>query len=66
MIKGPNVTVLGTIKHKNFEGEIKEVIIAVKQGNILCTCFHPELSKDNNFHEYFVKMTQEFKSTRKI
>ncbi len=59
------MSVLGTIKHQNSKGETKEVIIAVKQGNILCTCFHPELSKDNEFHEYFIKMVQEHNRLQK-
>ena len=57
--------ILGTIQHKNAKGEMTEVIIAVKQGNILCTCFHPELSKNNNFHEYFIKMIKENKFSQK-
>lgn len=33
--------------------------VAVKQNNIIGTCFHPELSGDTKFHEYFVKMIRE-------
>ncbi|KAI0782336.1 glutamine amidotransferase subunit pdxT [Abortiporus biennis] len=29
-------------------------IVALKQGRHLLTTFHPELTKDNRFHEYFV------------
>lgn len=31
-------------------------IVAVRQNNIIGTCFHPELSGDTKLHEYFVKM----------
>ncbi|KAG6375345.1 PdxT/SNO family [Boletus reticuloceps] len=31
-------------------------IVAVQQGNHLLTTFHPELTKDGRFHEYFVRM----------
>jgi 5'-phosphate synthase pdxT subunit len=31
-------------------------IVAVRQNNIIGTCFHPELSGDTRLHEYFVKM----------
>ncbi|MBM3897112.1 MAG: pyridoxal 5'-phosphate synthase glutaminase subunit PdxT [Thaumarchaeota archaeon] len=31
-------------------------IVAVRQNNIIGTCFHPELSGDTILHEYFVKM----------
>ena len=30
-------------------------IIAAKQGNILVTTFHPELTDDLRIHEYFIK-----------
>lgn len=29
-------------------------IVAVEQGNILATSFHPEMTGDSRFHEYFV------------
>ena len=31
-------------------------VVAVRQGNIIGTCFHPELSGDTRLHEYFVQM----------
>uniref|UniRef100_A0A0C9RQE4 glutaminase n=1 Tax=Wollemia nobilis TaxID=56998 RepID=A0A0C9RQE4_9CONI len=34
----------------------KKVIIAVKQGNLLGTAFHPELTSDTRWHSYFLKM----------
>lgn len=44
-------------------GEKVEVIakvdgkmVACKEDNKLCTSFHPELTKDNSFHRYFVSM----------
>ena len=36
------------------ETEAREVICAVKVGNILCTAFHPELTTDDRWHRYFV------------
>lgn len=33
-----------------------EKIVAVRQGNILGTSFHPELSGDTRFHEYFIQL----------
>lgn len=32
----------------------REVICVVRKDNILCTAFHPELTKDYRWHEYFV------------
>ncbi|XP_050212736.1 probable pyridoxal 5'-phosphate synthase subunit PDX2 isoform X1 [Mercurialis annua] len=34
----------------------KKVIVAVKQGNMLGTAFHPELTADTRWHSYFLKM----------
>lgn len=38
------------------ETNAREVICAVKKGNILCTAFHPEIADDLRWHEYFVGM----------
>ncbi|KAK9664017.1 hypothetical protein RND81_14G014200 [Saponaria officinalis] len=35
---------------------VDKVAVAVKQGNLLGTAFHPELTADNRWHSYFVKM----------
>ncbi|XP_052187356.1 probable pyridoxal 5'-phosphate synthase subunit PDX2 [Diospyros lotus] len=34
----------------------EKVIVAVKQGNLLATAFHPELTADTRWHSYFLKM----------
>ena len=44
---GDGVTVLGTIS----DGRI----VAVEQGNLLGTSFHPEMTGDTRFHEYFLE-----------
>jgi len=33
-------------------------IVAVRQGNLLATSFHPELTGDNRVHAYFVDMVR--------
>ncbi len=38
------------------EKDREEVIVAAQQGNLLVTSFHPELSNDDRFHRYFLKM----------
>lgn len=35
--------------------KLEDRIVAIKQGNIVGTSFHPELSGDNRLHEYFVR-----------
>lgn len=39
--------------------KFNEKIIAVKQGNILATSFHPELTQDISLHKHFVEMIKE-------
>jgi len=39
--------------------KFNEKIVAVKQGNILATAFHPELTTDISLHKYFVKIIQQ-------
>ena len=46
---GEEVTVLG---------EDNGRIIAVRQGPLLATAFHPELTPDRRIHELFVKMVK--------
>ncbi len=40
------------------EKDHRDVIVAARQGNLLVTSFHPELSQDDRFHRYFLKMAE--------
>ncbi len=33
-------------------------VVAARQGHLLATSFHPELTGDNRFHRYFLELTQ--------
>ncbi|MBM3134114.1 MAG: pyridoxal 5'-phosphate synthase glutaminase subunit PdxT [Chloroflexi bacterium] len=46
---GPGVQVLARLPESG-EGRI----VAVRQGNLLATAFHPELTDDLRFHQYFL------------
>jgi 5'-phosphate synthase pdxT subunit len=35
--------------------EHDSMIVALKQGNIMCTSFHPELTGDARLHDYFIR-----------
>jgi 5'-phosphate synthase pdxT subunit len=37
----------------------REVICAARKGNLLCTAFHPELTDDHRWHEYFLQMVRD-------
>jgi 5'-phosphate synthase pdxT subunit len=52
---GDGVQVLGRLP----EGPAAGRIVAVRQGHLLATSFHPELTGDTRVHEYFVEMVRE-------
>ncbi len=37
-------------------------IVAAQQAHLLVTAFHPELTEDNRFHRYFVKLVESYDS----
>lgn len=45
---GPGVAVLARLE----DGRI----VAARQGHLLATCFHPELTGDDRFHRYFLEL----------
>ena len=51
---GENVRVLGRVSSGPAAGRI----VAVRQGNLLATAFHPELTGDLRVHRYFVEMVR--------
>ena len=48
---GPGVDVLARVNRNG-----GPVIVAARQGNLLATSFHPELSADDRFHRLFLKI----------
>jgi 5'-phosphate synthase pdxT subunit len=48
---GPGVSVLSCLDDTNG-------IVAVQQGNLLGTAFHPELTDDDRFHRYFLTLVK--------
>ena len=47
---GPDIEVLGTLP----DG----APVALREGHMLVTAFHPELTKDTRFHQYFLSLIQ--------
>ncbi len=45
---GPSVEVLASLQNG--------VIVSARQNNLLVSSFHPELTNDTRFHDYFLKM----------
>ncbi|KAI4382316.1 hypothetical protein MLD38_008295 [Melastoma candidum] len=61
---GPEVEVLAEyiVSSEKEDGHIHDkVAVAVRQGNLLGTAFHPELTADSRWHSYFLKMAREVK-----
>jgi len=52
---GPDVEVLGTVEGGPAAGRI----VAVRQGGLLATSFHPELAGDARVHALFVEIVKE-------
>jgi pyridoxal 5'-phosphate synthase pdxT subunit len=53
---GPGVEVLGRVPEADAPGDR---IVAVRQGNLLATAFHPELAGDLRVHRLFVDLARE-------
>lgn len=41
--------------HDDYEPFDPRTVVALRQGRHLLTTFHPELTRDDRFHEYFVR-----------
>ena len=57
---GGDVRVLGRVS----DGPAAGRIVAVRQGNLLATAFHPELTGDLRVHRYFVEMVRQAADAR--
>jgi 5'-phosphate synthase pdxT subunit len=57
---GPEVRVMGRVTSGPAAGRI----VAVRQGNLLATAFHPELTGDLRVHRYFVELVRRAEDDR--
>ncbi|MEU5696530.1 pyridoxal 5'-phosphate synthase glutaminase subunit PdxT [Actinosynnema sp. NPDC020468] len=55
---GPDVEVLARVPESAEAGEAAGRIVAVRQGHVLATSFHPELTGDARVHRHFVDMVR--------
>lgn len=58
-IRAPSISEMGN--DVEIVSKFNEKIVAVKQGTILATAFHPELTADCSLHKYFVNMIKRSK-----
>lgn len=69
---GGDVTVLGRIgtasgaEADDVPDDVPGRIVAVRQGNLLATSFHPELTGDLRVHHYFVDMVRAARSSADV
>jgi 5'-phosphate synthase pdxT subunit len=52
---GPEVEVLASVE----QGPAAGRVVAVRQGRLLATSFHPEVTGDHRFHQLFVQMVRD-------
>jgi len=57
------VEVLATVPVTAEAGDAAGRIVAVRQGNVLATAFHPELTGDERVHRLFVDMVRGLKGS---
>lgn len=66
-IRAPAITEIGNAVQSLAEMDTEQgdhIYIAVRQGPILATAFHPELTQDLRWHRYFVQMVLETKKRK--
>ncbi len=57
---GPAVSVLATVPpDADADTEALGRVVAVREGNVLATSFHPEVTGDHRVHELFVRIVRE-------
>lgn len=55
---GPEVQVLARVDHDSTAGAAAGRIVAVRQGNLVATSFHPEVGEDSRVHGLFVDLVR--------
>ena len=60
---GAGVEVLARVPESPTAGEAGARIVAVRQGPVLATAFHPELTGDDRVHRLFVEMVRDAATT---
>ncbi|KAJ3194928.1 hypothetical protein HK101_001538 [Irineochytrium annulatum] len=59
VVKGDSVIeVIGRLNGQTKRGD---AVVAVRQANILACAFHPELTGDDRFHNYFLDLVSEYR-----
>ena len=56
---GPGVEVMARLDgHDERGGAGDAPIVAVRQGHLMGTAFHPEVTGDTRFHDYFLRLVR--------
>jgi 5'-phosphate synthase pdxT subunit len=60
---GPEVEVLATVNPTDREGKaVGDRVVLARQGRLLVSAFHPELTGDGRLHMFFVEMVNDVRS----
>jgi len=62
-IRAPRITKVGS-RAEALARLAGGAVVAAQQGNLLATSFHPELTDDTRFHEYFLSLAANGRSPR--
>lgn len=62
-IRGPIITKCGTNVQEL--ARVREGIVMARQGNLLATAFHPELTEDTRVHQYFLAIVREHSAAQR-
>ncbi|KAJ3033080.1 hypothetical protein HDV00_006812 [Rhizophlyctis rosea] len=60
----PAIEVLARVKSAEADDGGEGSIVAVRQGHLLATAFHPELTSDDRFHRYYLEMVKELRAQK--
>lgn len=65
-IRAPRITGIGDMVEvlSSITLRGRSEAVAVKQGNVIATTFHPELTKDLRLHRYFMDVVAEYRERR--
>jgi 5'-phosphate synthase pdxT subunit len=64
---GPEVDVLATVNPTDREGKVVgDKVVLARQGRLLVSAFHPELTGDSRVHRLFVEMVDDVRSQQMV
>jgi 5'-phosphate synthase pdxT subunit len=64
---GPEIEVLATVNPTDREGKpVGDRVVLARQGSLLASAFHPELTGDSRLHKLFVEIVHNVRSQQMV